>query len=214
MVFSRCGAATPALGPLSPAAAPFWPGRTASVAAASLSSTEPATLRSTKSTRSLYEKELALEGEGWKDLQKMTQCLPPERGLCRGYSVWMSELPAASWRAASRAVGRSGASPTVPTLPVRPRWGGKCLCSRFSAFFLRSPLWCTLRSRILRSAPSSRDPSGTGGAREQSRTCASRERKQDSAAFPVPSPPGRPSAQRRLLFQHGVTGPGASGKFL
>lgn len=81
-------------------------------------------------------------------------------------------------------------------------------------FFLSSPLWHTQQSRILRSAPSSHDRSGTGGAREQSRTCAFRERKQDSTVFPVPSPPRHPSAQRRLLLQHGVIRPGASGKFL
>ena len=88
-------------------------------------------------------------------------------------------------------MGRSGASPTVPTHPVRPCWGGKCLFSRF--FFLSSPLWHTVQSRILRSAPSFHDPSGKGGAREQSRTCAFRERKQDSAVFPAPSTPLRPA---------------------
>lgn len=60
-------------------------------------------------------------------------------------------------------------------------------------FYLSSPLWYTVQSGILRSAPSSHDPSSNGGAREPSRTCAFRERKQDSAVFPAPLPPLRPA---------------------
>lgn len=56
-------------------------------------------------------------------------------------------------------------------------------------FLPGSPLWCTVQSGILTSAPSSHDPSSTGGAREQSGTCGCRERKQDSSVFPASSPP-------------------------
>lgn len=105
---------------------------------------------------------------------------PAPGSVCPSYSLHPRTLPRG--QRGAREPGRQCPRPlSVPAgLEVRP----------LQILFLPgSPLWCTVQSRILTSAPSSHDPSGTGGAREQSGTCGCRERKQDSSVFPASSPP-------------------------
>lgn len=64
-------------------------------------------------------------------------------------------------------------------------------------FFLSSPLLYTMQSGLLRSAASSHDTSDTGGTRE---LVSVGKGNRTPLPFPLPR---RPSAQRRLLFQHG-----------
>lgn len=104
--------------------------------------------------------------------------------------------------------GALGSSPTMPTHPARPCWGGKCVFSRFSAFLLSSTV-----SHRAKQDPNVRSPfpvreryRGSQGA------CGCRERKQDSAIFPAPSPPLRPATPPS--FPARVTRPGTFGKFL
>ena len=145
---SRCGAASPPW-VLFPAAAPSWAAKTASVASASLSGTEPRAggwrplLPLPNTTWSLFGKEVSREGEGWEDLARNGSVLANQMRPLQGPGVL--DCPDYLLRV-ERCLAGSGAlrcqpSPTAPTHSAWPRWDGKCLSpvSQMLCFFSGLP---------------------------------------------------------------------------
>lgn len=229
MASSRCGAASPPW-VLFPAAAPSWAAKTASVASASLSGTEPRAggwrplLPLPNTTWSLFGKEVSREGEGWEDLARNGSVLAnqtrPLQGPgvldCPDYLLRVRALPRWQWGA---------------PLPTQPD-SAHPLCMTPLGWEVSLPrlpdalLFFWAPHRIIRCIAGSRSPfppsmTGTvqGEPGSSPRLVGIGKGNRIPLSFPLPRrrhpPPSVSFSSSSSFFPlHGVTRPGTSGKFL